>query len=638
TLTFTINPGYQCSITSFNFWRQRSNTGAQNWSMTINGISVGSGTSPTSGAAIGVTSVANPVTNQSNTITVILSLSGATGSGTFRIDDFTLNGTVTAVAGVLDPASFSATPFSATQIDLSATANINGNNIVVVSNGSGTFGTPAPGVAAPSAGNAYVGGTVVYNGTAAGLTSHTGLNPSSLFYYKAFSYDGSNNFSSGLTANGITYKAEPSEHATLFACGTTTQTSIPLSWTDGAGSVLADGYLIKWSSVSFAAISDPADLIAEANGPSAMNIPAATQIANISGLTPTTTYFFKIYAYTNSGNKIDYKTDGIISSTSCATQTGPILAWQFGSPASLGNEATYSATTLDANLNSSSLSRGSGVTATALGRAFSATNFDVGGTKATAISNNEYFQFTVNASTGCSVSLSTLDARLRRSGATSPNTYIWQFSKDGINFTDIGSDISFTSTVDGVDQATIILSGITELQNVPTTKTITFRLYAWGGSNTGSTFAIGRFGTGVTSNSLAIGGAVVPCTDPTPFTVNGGGSFCSGDPGVNVGLSGSETGISYQMQIDGIDSGSPFIGDGNPINFGIQSTAGTYTVIATAPLGCTTTMSGNAIVVVNSLPTPSISGTLSICAGGSTTLDAGSYSSYSWSTGATTQT
>ncbi|MEO8147434.1 MAG: T9SS type A sorting domain-containing protein, partial [Bacteroidia bacterium] len=53
--------------------------------------------------------------------------------------------------------------------------------------------------------------------------------------------------------------------------------------------------------------------------------------------------------------------------------------------------------------------------------------------------------------------------------------------------------------------------------------------------------------------------------------------------------------------------------------------------------GCTGSVSVTTTVNANS--TPSISGSLSFCSGSSTTLDAGSgYSSYNWSTGATTQT
>lgn len=98
TLTFNVAASYQMSVTQFNFWRQRSSTGAQNWSMTINGIAVGSGTVPTTGAAIGNTNVTNAVSNFTGTITVVISLSGASGAGTFRLDDFTLIGSVTPTA------------------------------------------------------------------------------------------------------------------------------------------------------------------------------------------------------------------------------------------------------------------------------------------------------------------------------------------------------------------------------------------------------------------------------------------------------------------------------------------------------------------------------------------------------------
>ena len=91
TLTFDITGGCSLDITSFNFWRQRSSSGAQNWSMTINGTNVGSGTIPTTGAAVGNTAVSG-MTGLTGTVTIVISLSGATGTGTFRLDDFTLFG------------------------------------------------------------------------------------------------------------------------------------------------------------------------------------------------------------------------------------------------------------------------------------------------------------------------------------------------------------------------------------------------------------------------------------------------------------------------------------------------------------------------------------------------------------------
>lgn len=62
-----------------------------------------------------------------------------------------------------------------------------------------------------------------------------------------------------------------------------------------------------------------------------------------------------------------------------------------------------------------------------------------------------------------------------------------------------------------------------------------------------------------------------------------------------------------------------------------------YTVTVTSSSGCTG-ISPAVSVTQNSLPTPAITGTLVYCNGSNTTLNAGSYSSYLWSNGATTPT
>src|SRR5690606_33624021 len=62
----------------------------------------------------------------------------------------------------------------------------------------------------------------------------------------------------------------------------------------------------------------------------------------------------------------------------------------------------------------------------------------------------------------------------------------------------------------------------------------------------------------------------------------------------------------------------------------------TYSVTVTDINGCT----GNSSVTIteNALPTPSITGNLSFCDGGSTLLDAGTYNAYLWTGGSNAQT
>jgi hypothetical protein len=99
-----------------------------------------------------------------------------------------------------------------------------------------------------------------------------------------------------------------------------------------------------------------------------------------------------------------------------------------------------------------------------------------------------------------------------------------------------------------------------------------------------------------TSCAATMTGAVtiVITVAPNQFTVTGGGAFCLGtDPGSSVGLSGSQTGVNYQLQRNNLNVGAVIAGTGNPINFGVQSVSGNYTVIASnASSGCSVSMTG----------------------------------------------
>jgi hypothetical protein len=105
---------------------------------------------------------------------------------------------------------------------------------------------------------------------------------------------------------------------------------------------------------------------------------------------------------------------------------------------------------------------------------------------------------------------------------------------------------------------------------------------------------------------------------PNAYTITGGGSYCSGGTGLHIGLAGSATGISYQMYRSGVAAGSPLAGTGSPLDFGLQTLAGTYTVIATnTTTGCVNNMTGTPSITVLALPTTfTVTGGGSSCAGG----------------------
>ncbi|HET7844274.1 MAG TPA: hypothetical protein VFL14_09005, partial [Xanthomonadales bacterium] len=121
------------------------------------------------------------------------------------------------------------------------------------------------------------------------------------------------------------------------------------------------------------------------------------------------------------------------------------------------------------------------------------------------------------------------------------------------------------------------------------------------------------------SNTPFSGQAFTVNALPTVANVSGGGAFCAGGAGQPVNLSGSQTGVNYQLRRDGNPVGAPFAGTGNAIAFGNQTVAGTYTVDATnATTTCAAPMSGNAVVTVNAAPTAfQVNGGGAFCSGGS---------------------
>ncbi len=119
---------------------------------------------------------------------------------------------------------------------------------------------------------------------------------------------------------------EPTNYPMSFTAMASEQT-ITLSWVDATGDVLPDNYLIKADNQN--AIALPVDGVPEANdanladGLGAMNIEYGVETYTFIGLQESTTYYFKIFPYTNSGTLIDYKTDGTPPAANATTAEDP---------------------------------------------------------------------------------------------------------------------------------------------------------------------------------------------------------------------------------------------------------------------------------------------------------------------------
>ena len=140
--------------------------------------------------------------------------------------------------------------------------------------------------------------------------------------YRILATDKEGNTTTSFTNSYRVIKDEPSAYPTLLSCGTSTATSISLTWNDATDAITPDGYVIKASSVSLAAIPDPVDGVVEATGTFVKNVAQGIQTVNFNGLPPSTTYYFRIFPFTNPTSGFNFKTSAIAPNISCATTSG----------------------------------------------------------------------------------------------------------------------------------------------------------------------------------------------------------------------------------------------------------------------------------------------------------------------------
>lgn len=124
------------------------------------------------------------------------------------------------IPSVNDPSNVSAKAANYDQINVSFTATaLEANNVVIVWNATGTFTAPS---GTPVVGNPLAGGTVLYIGQTSPY-NHALLTANTPYYYKLFSYDGSN-YSPGVAVSASTPGQIP------FSENFNAGTSIPTGW------------------------------------------------------------------------------------------------------------------------------------------------------------------------------------------------------------------------------------------------------------------------------------------------------------------------------------------------------------------------------------------------------------------------
>ena len=139
----------------------------------------------------------------------------------------------------------------------------------------------------------------------------------------------------------------------------------------------------------------------------------------------------------------------------------------------------------------------------------------------------------------------------------------------------------------------------------------------------GSLFNPAIAGPGIHSLTYSVnqGGCVNTATQfvtvtstPVEFHITGGGHYCAGNAGVEIGLNGSQQGITYTLLHDNTPTNQSSTGTGNPITFGYQNIEGSYTISATqTSSNCDGMMIGSTVVTMNPLPIVTMDSLPAIC-------------------------
>ena len=192
-------------------------------------------------------------------------------------------------------------------------------------------------------------------------------------------------------------------------------------------------------------------------------------------------------------------------------QADILLAWNtFGNT---GTETSEPSVLNDANMASSSLTLGPGVTGSANANRFGGNNwFNTGDTAggstlAQAFAGNDFIQFTVSPNAGFSFTATSLVFSWDRS-ASGPSSLVLRSSLDGF-----GSNLgSVTGLIDSLSTGnTLSISGVSNVSSATT-----FRLYGFGGTGTAGT---GGFDTGSSTTNVVFNGSVSAVPEPTSIAL-----------------------------------------------------------------------------------------------------------------------
>jgi len=257
----------------------------------------------------------------------------------------------------------------------------------------------------------------------------------------------------------------------------------------------------------------------------ASNLPTGLNVNTNSGLISgipqaAGTNTVALYASNAAGVGTKNLTLGIASASSVIT----LAAWDVNSQTNFGT-SPLSPTTLAANLTAVGLTRASGLTttSTAVTGGWGANGWYQGsnGTVSSALAANQFATFSIGATNGYKLSLSSITKLQYRRSSTGPTNGVLQVQVGSGAFADI-TNLSYSSTSNsGAPLGPIDLSTNAQLQNISNGVPVNFRLVNLGSTNVTGTWYVYKTST-TNEASLVISGTLVTTSNVTPVISTSG--------------------------------------------------------------------------------------------------------------------
>ncbi len=272
-----------------------------------------------------------------------------------------------------------------------------------------------------------------------------------------------------------------------------------------------------------------------------------------------------------------------------------LLEWEFNGNS--GSETTVTSYTFGPNISSTApsgvVSRGSGVVAANNGGRFNANNWNTT-SLASAVSNDDYMEFTIDVAPGFSMDLTSI-------------AFNWDNSSSGADIVEVRSSVDgYTATLGNISNPgageTVTLTGFTAI-TTPTT----FRFYGYGASSTGGT--AGFEGVG---DDLEIFGYTQPAAAVPNITVVGGP--------LNFGTETvGATSVEQTFTVEGSTLTDPIIVTA-PAGYGLSKTpGGPYTSSLSYALSSGSVATSTVYVVFQPVAITNYAGTITAASTGATT-------------------